>query len=170
MDAVNELVDSDDPRAARRLITALRDENPLVAIAVVRALERLRDPVGVIPIYELMLDEGTDEGVRHAAAEALVTLGLLRRERVGPSRFFLWLVGMVLVIVAVAAAEYIGPAAIVLFAIGAAALIGFYVKAMRKERQAGTYIGPDGDAIEIPIDVSAGVGELFGTGDGSAGG
>ncbi|MGH2978048.1 MAG: HEAT repeat domain-containing protein, partial [Solirubrobacterales bacterium] len=150
--AVLELGESNDPRAARYLIGALRDEHFAVSVTVVRALERLGDPVGVLPMYELVQDEEADLFTRHTAAEALVTLGLLRRKRVGPSRIFLWLAGMVLVLVALAAAQSIGPGgAIAVFAAGAAALIGRYVTARRKERDAGTYIGPDGGEIHLPL-------------------
>ena len=81
---------------------------------------------------------------RHAAAEALVTLGLLRRRRVGPSRPFLWLLGMALVIVAAAAADIdrdrrgdrrCSPRPPL-------RLIVYYRRASRQEREGGTYIGP----------------------------
>ena len=42
MEAAHALGDSGDPRAARHLIAALGDDNPVVAIAVVRALEAAR--------------------------------------------------------------------------------------------------------------------------------
>ena len=78
-------------------------------------------------MYELVQDEEAEPFIRHAAAEALVTLGLLRRRRVGPSRPFLWLVGMALVIVAAAAADTIGVVgAIVLLLAGSAALVVYY--------------------------------------------
>jgi hypothetical protein len=151
MHAVLELGESGDPRAARHLVTALHDEHFAVSVEVVRMLERLRNPVGTLPMYDLVQDEQADAFTRHAAAEALVTLGLLRRQRVGPSRPFLWLVGMALVIVAAAAADTIGAAgAIVLFVAAFAALVVYYRWASRKQRESGRYIGPDGDTIHIP--------------------
>src|SRR5688572_30921077 len=124
MSAVHELGASEDPRAARHLVTALRDEDGAVSVEVVRMLERLRNPVGTMLMYELVQDEQADPLTRHAAAEALVTLGLLRRRRVGPSRPFLWLLGMALVIVAAAAADTIGTVgAIVVFVAGIASLV-----------------------------------------------
>ena len=155
MHAVLELGESGDPRAARHLVTALHDEHLAVSVEVVRMLERLRNPVGTLPMYELVQDEQADLFTRHAAAEALVTLGLLRRQRAGPSRPFLWLVGMALVIVAAAAADTIGAVgAIVLFVAAGAALIGYYRRVSRKESEGGVYIGPDGAAINLPMEGS----------------
>jgi hypothetical protein len=150
MHAVHELGESEDPRAARHLVTALRDQHYAVSVEVVRMLKRLRDPAGILPMYELVQDEEGELFTRHAAAEALVTLGLLRRPRVGPSRMFLWLVGATLVIVSAAAASSIGVAAIALLAAGTAALAVYYRRASSKERNSGTYIGPDGATIHIP--------------------
>jgi hypothetical protein len=114
-------------------------------------LGRLRDPLGIMPMYELVQDEEAELLTRHAAAEALVTLGLLRRQRVGPSRPFLWLVGMALVIVAAAAADIIGAVgAILLLVAGIAALVVYYRWASRKERESGAYVGPDGSTIQLP--------------------
>jgi hypothetical protein len=151
MHAVLELGESGDPRAARHLVTALHDEHYAVSVEVVRMLERLRNPVGTLPMYELVQDEQADLFTRHAAAEALVTLGLLRRQRPGPSRPFLWLVGMALVIVAAAAADTIGVVgAITLFVVGAGALVVYDRRASSKGRERGAYIGPDGATIQIP--------------------
>ena len=154
----------------RHLIASLGDQSPSVAAAAVRALERLREPSAVMPLYEVVQNEAADPGVRRAAADALVTFGLLRRERVGPSRIFMWLVGIVLLLVAIAAASSIGPLAIILFAAGVAALVYYSVRAMRQERGAGDYIGPDGAAIHAPLDdIAAGGGGLEGFGDGGGG-
>src|SRR5687768_1237975 len=153
MQAVHELGASNDPQGARHLVTALRDEHSAVSVEVVRMLERLRNPVGTLPMYELVQDEQADLLTRSAAAEALVTLGLLRHRRAGPSRPFLWLVAMALVIVAAAAVDTIGAVgAIVLFVAGAAALIGYYRRISRKEREGGVYIGPDGEMIHLPME------------------
>ena len=103
----------------------------------------------MLPMYELVQDEEADLVVRQAAAEALVTLGLLRRRRVGPSRMFLWLVGATLVIVSAAAATSIGIAAIALLPLGAAALFLYDRRASNQERERGTYIGPDGATIDL---------------------
>jgi Flp pilus assembly protein TadB len=151
MRAVHELGESKDPRAAHHLVTALRDEDSAVSVEVVLMLERRRDQVAILPMYELVQEEDAEPITRHAAAEALVTLGLLRRPRVGPSRQFLWLIGLTLVIVAAGAADIIGVAgAIVLFAVGAAVLVVYSRRASRKEREGGSYIGPDRATIHIP--------------------
>jgi hypothetical protein len=153
MRAVHELGESKDPRAAHHLVNALRDEDFAVTVEVVRMLERRRDQVAILPMYELVQEEDAEPITRHAAAEALVTLGLLRRPRVGPSRQFLWLIGLTLVIVAAGAADIVGIAgAIVLFAVGAAALVVYARRASRKERKGGSYIGPDRATIHIPVD------------------
>jgi hypothetical protein len=172
MEAARALGDTDDPRAARHLIKALHDDSLNVSIAVVRALERLRDPVGVLPMYELVEDMDTPASVRRAAADALVTLGLLRPERRGPSRVFMWLAGMVLVLVAAASAESIGTGgAIAVFAAGVALLVGYYVTSMRRGDHDGRYTGPDGDLIVAPApDGSMGLSGWSGdSGDGGGG-
>jgi hypothetical protein len=131
-------------------VAALRDEQVAVSLEAVHALERRRDQAGMLPMYELVQDEDADPAIRHAAAEALVTLGLLRRRRVGPSRMFLWLVGATLVIVSAAAATSIGIAAIALLPAGVAALIVYSRRASSQERESGIYIGPDGATIHLP--------------------
>ena len=152
MRAVHELGESGDPQAAHHLVTALRDADSAVSVEVVRMLGRRRDQVAILPMYELVQEDDAEPTTRHAAAEALVTLGLLRRPRVGPSRQFLWLVGLTLVIVAAGAADIIGVAgAIALFVAGAAALVVYARRASRKEREGGSYIGPDRATIHIPV-------------------
>jgi Flp pilus assembly protein TadB len=126
------------------LALALNDADPGIRSQAVLDLG------GILPMYELVQDEEAEPFIRQAAAQALVTLGLLRRQRVGPSRSFLWLVGMALVIVAAAAAGIIGVlGAIVLFAAGSAALVLYYRRVARKERASRTYIGPDGATIQL---------------------
>ena len=64
---------------------------------------------------------------------------------------FLWLAGMTLVIVSVAAASTIGPAAIAVFAGGTAALVAFARRAARKgQGTSDVYIGPHGEEIRVP--------------------
>ena len=88
-----------------------------------------------MPLYELVAGRGhRPVSVRHEAADALVTLGLLRPEARGPSRD-IHVAGrrLVLVIVAAAAADSIGTGgAIAVFAGGVALLVGYYVTAMRR--------------------------------------
>jgi hypothetical protein len=125
------------------LALALNDADPAVRSQAVLDLG------GILPMYELVQDEQAELVIRHAAAEALVTLGLLRRRRVGPSRMFLWLVAATLVIVSAAAATSIGIAAIALLPAGAAALIFYSRRASSQERESRTYIGPDGATIQL---------------------
>jgi hypothetical protein len=143
--------DETDPRVVNELAPALRDSDPEVRMHAVRELERLRDPVGVLPLYELVQDEEADLFTRQAAAEALVSLGLLRRKRVGPSRPYLWLLGMTLVIVAAAAVDTIGVVgAVAVIVAGTTGLVVLYRWASGRERESGTYVGPDGATISIP--------------------
>jgi HEAT repeats len=148
--AARGLGESEDQRAGRHLIPALRDDSPAVAAAVVRALVQLEDQRGVLPMYELVQDETADPGVRHVAAEALVTLGLLRRERTGPSPVFLWLLGMLLVVGSVAAADSLGAWAILVFVAGAGAL-GIYAFRQLGQRRGldDVYVGPYGERVRI---------------------
>jgi hypothetical protein len=69
----------------------------------------------------------------------------------------MWLLGILLLIVSLAAASSIGAFAIVLFAAGVAALVYYSVRAVRQERGAGEYIGPDGAAIHAPLDDAGGL-------------
>ena len=131
-------------RSREELALALEDADPSVRSDAVLELG------GILPMYELVQDEQAELFIRQAAAQALVTLGLLRRQRVGPSRSFLWLVGMALVIVAAGGAGIIGVlGALVIFAAGAAALVLYYRRVARKERASRTYIGPDGATIDL---------------------
>ena len=93
-EAARALGESGEPRAVRYLIARLGDDNVAVAVASVRALERLGERSAVMPLYDVVQNEIADPALRHASAEALVTLGLLRRERTGPSPMFLWLAGL----------------------------------------------------------------------------
>jgi protein-S-isoprenylcysteine O-methyltransferase Ste14 len=78
-------------------------------------------------LYELMQNDLADPLVRRAAAEALVTLGLLRPVHRGPSLFFMWLVGIALLVMAVGAASWLGAWAVLLFAVGVGALAAYAV-------------------------------------------
>jgi hypothetical protein len=113
---------------------------------------RLRegDQRAMFPLYELVRDEAADPGLRRLAAEALVTFGLLRRERQGPSPFFGWLLGLVLVVGSVAAAESLGAWALLLFGAGAGAL-GFYAYRHLGRRQGPdeVYVGPYGERVRV---------------------
>jgi hypothetical protein len=147
----------------------------------VHALVRLEDQRGVLPMYDLVQDESADPGVRHVAAEALVTLGLLRRERRGPSPVFLWLLGMLLVVGSVAAADSLGAWAILVFVAGAGAL-GVYAFRQLGQRRGldDVYVGPYGERLRLSGgsaegawlggfgDAAAGAGD--GGGDGGGGG
>ena len=121
-----------------------------VAVASVRALERLGERSAVMPLYDLVQNESADPAVRRASAEALVTLGLLRRERTGPSAMFLWLAGLTGVVVAVGAASSLGPWAILLFLAGAGALAVYAVRQLGRRGGEDAYVGPHGDRIEVP--------------------
>ena len=132
------------------LVAALQDEDFSVRTEAARALGDRGDSRGILPMYEVVQDERVDPPTRYAVAEALVRLGLLRRQRVGPTRMFLWLLGATLAIVSAAAASTIGVVgAIALFAAGAATLVGYYRRVSRQERDSRTYIGPDGATIRV---------------------
>ena len=79
-----------------------------------------------------------------------MTFGLLRRERTGPSRMFLWLAGLTGVVVAVGAASILGPWAILLFLAGAGALALYAVRELGRRGADGAYVGPHGERIEVP--------------------
>ena len=172
--AARELGESGDPRAARYLIASLGDDSPAVSVASVRALDRLGEPSAVMPLYEFARNELADPVARRAAAEALVKLGLLRRERTGPSAMFMWLAGMTLVVVAVGAASILGPAAIAVFVVGAGAL-GVYALRQLGSRSdvRDTYVGPHGEQIRVGSSeaTAAGGGNSWfdGWGDGGGG-
>jgi HEAT repeat protein len=140
-----------DDRVLEQLAAALRDGDPEARLAAVHALARLSEPAAVLPLYELVRTETADPLARRAAAEELVTLGLLRRRRVGPSIVFLWLLGATFAIVCAAAAASLGLGAIALFAAGMAALVAYRRRAAGQERQSGTYIGPDRATIQISV-------------------
>lgn len=134
----------------RHLIARLGDESPTVTVASVRALERLGEPSAMMPLYELVQNETADRAARHAAAEALVKFGLLRRHRTGPSPMFIWLAGMALVIVAVGAASSLGAWSIVLFVAGAGALGVFALRRMGQRGDEDVYVGPNGEELRLP--------------------
>lgn len=149
-EAVRAAADSEEGWSLDVLLAGLRDEQAAVSVEAVQALERRRDQAGILPMYQLVQDEEADLLTRQAAAEALVTLGLLRRRRVGPSRMFLWLVAATLVIVSAGAATSIGIEAIALLPAGAAGLIVYSRRVSSQERGSGTYIGPDRATIQLP--------------------
>jgi len=99
-------------------------------------------------LYELVQDEAEDPAARHAAAEALVRSGLLRRKRTWPSLMFIWLAGLTLVIVAAGAASSVGAWAVLIFVVGA---IGLYALLRMGRRGAeGVYVGPSGEELRAP--------------------
>jgi Flp pilus assembly protein TadB len=113
----------------------------------VAALE-LGEPAAMMSLYELVQDETADPAGRHAAAEALVRSGLLRRQRTGPSPMFIWLAGMTLVIVAAGAVSSLGAWAVLVFVVGA---LGLYaLRRMGRRGAEGLYVGPKGEAIRVP--------------------
>jgi HEAT repeats len=148
--AARALGESEDERAGRHLIPALQDQSVTVAVVAVRALLKLGDQRAVLPMYELVQDEATDPWLRRVAAEALVTFGVLRRERKGASPFFLWLLGLLLVVGSVAAAESLGAWALLLFGAGAGAL-GYYAYRQLGRRQGldEVYVGPYGERFVV---------------------
>ena len=152
-------------------------------MAAVRSLQRMRAQDAVMPLYELMQNQLADPFVRRNAAEALVTLGLLRRPGSGVSRIFLWMAGLTLVIVSVGAAQTIGAAAVAVFLAGAAALAAYAIREFRKgQGTSDIYIGPNGEEIRLPTsrrrdelwaggsDAWGWGGEGLGGGDGGGGG
>ena len=136
-----------------------------VAVASVRALERLGEGSAVMPLYDVVQNEIADPAVRRASAEALVTFGLLRRERTGPSPMFLWLAGLTGVVVAVGAASSLGPLAILVFLAGAGALALYAMRQFGRRGAEDAYVGPHGERIEVPG--AAGRPGAAGGGDGS---
>jgi Flp pilus assembly protein TadB len=121
-----------------------------VAVASVRALERLGEQSAVMPLYDMVQNEIADPAVRRASAEALVKFGLLRRERTGPSPMFLWLAGLTGVVVAVGAASILGPWAILLFLAGAGALALYAMRQLGRRGAEDASVGPHGERIEVP--------------------
>jgi Flp pilus assembly protein TadB len=101
-------------------------------------------------LYELVGKETADPAARRAAAEALVRIGLLRRDRTGPSPMFMWLAAMTLVIVAVGSAQSLGAWAVLVFVAGAGALILFVLRRRRPRGDDQGYVGPKGETISVP--------------------
>jgi Flp pilus assembly protein TadB len=104
----------------------------------------------MMSLYELVQDETADPAVRRTAAEALVRVGLLRRDRTGPSPMFMWLAGLTLVVVAVGAAQSVGAWAVLVFVAGAGALALFALRRRRPRGDDQGYVGPKGEAIRVP--------------------
>ena len=177
-EAARALGESGEPRAVRYLIAHLGDDSVAVAVASVRALERLGERSAVMPLYDVVTNEIADPAVRRAAAEALLKFGLLRRERTGPSPMFLWLAGLTGVVVAVGAASSLGPWAILLFLAGAGALALYAMRQLGRRGAEDAYVGPHGERIDVPgaagrpgAGGSGGDGSWFdGSGDGGGNG
>src|SRR5688500_17865303 len=53
-----------------------------------RELGKLGNSRAMMVLYDFVRDDGADPGARQVAADELVRLGLLRRERTGPSFAF----------------------------------------------------------------------------------
>src|SRR5688572_7032295 len=69
-----------------------------------RRLGEIGGPRAMMVLYEFVRDEEANADARKVAAEELLRLGLLRRERSGPSLSFIWLAAMAAVVVVVGAA------------------------------------------------------------------
>lgn len=96
-------------------------------------------------LYDFVRDESAGPGARQVAADELVRLGLLRRERSGPSFAFIWLAAMTAVVVIVGAASILGPAGGV---VSAAVAVVLGVLALRRRGEVGpedVYLGPEGE-------------------------
>jgi hypothetical protein len=104
----------------------------------------------MFPLYELVQDEAADPWLRRIAADALVTFGVLRQERQGVSPYFLWLLGLLLVVASLAAADTLGVWAIFFFGFGLAAL-GYYAWRQLGKREGldDVYVGPYGERIRF---------------------
>jgi uncharacterized membrane protein YgcG len=106
-------------------------------------------------LYDFVREEAAAPEARRTAAEALVRLGLLRREPRGPSLMFLWLAAMTTVVVVIGAASIVGPAGAVVVAVLAVAL-GVVALRRRADRgPADVYIGPEGERISVGRDMGA---------------
>lgn len=106
-------------------------------------------------LYDFVREDAAAPDARRTAAEALVRLGLLRRERSGPSLMFMWLAAMTGLVVTLGAASIVGPVGAVVVAAVAVAL---GVLALRRRADRGlepVYIGPEGERIHIARDTGA---------------
>jgi hypothetical protein len=136
-----------------------------------RRLGEIGSPRAMMVLYEFVRNEEANADARKVAAEELLRLGLLRRERSGPSLSFIWLAAMAAVVVVVGAATILGPAGGVAFA---AAAVGLGVIALRGRDDVGAehvYLGPEGERFRFAPDLRGNAGgTAWSDGFGDAGG
>jgi hypothetical protein len=117
-------------------------------------------------LYDFVGEDAGAPDARRTAAEALVRLGLLRRERSGPSPMFMWLAAMTALVVVLGAASTVGPVGAAVVAAIAVALGALALRRRTDRGPAQVYIGPEGERIHIARESAAGAGGSAGWFDG----
>ena len=135
------------------LAAALADGDPATQEQAARELGALGSGRAMMLLYEFVRDEEANADARQVAAEELLRLGLLRRERSGPSLTFIWLGAMTAVVVAAGAASILGPLGGVAVAAGAVVLGVIAMRGRGGEVGADrVYLGPEGERFRFAPD------------------